>query len=249
METFVDSKFILHRTKFFIVLLLEILTIMLSIIIFTFFYKHRTLRRAPQNHSLLLLLVVNFIQLLGGILLSLHFYRLGYVSPATSFYCTWWTFFEYTIDAISEFLLVTISIQRYMIIFNGHLLRIRWRRYLFHHLALLLCIVYPTIFYVFAIILYPCDGTQWDYTNNLCGYANCYLLFDTKLGIFDLMFNNTVPLVIDILSNIVLIIRVARVKRRGQQQSRWRQQRRMMLQLLCLSSLYEISWVACITVY
>jgi hypothetical protein len=122
-------------------------------------------------------------------------------------------------------------------------------RYVLHHLPLFLCIAYPTIFYVFAIILYPCDGTQWDYTNNLCGYANCYLLYDAKLGTFDLMFDNTVPLIADILSNMVLIVRVGRLKRRSQQQSRWRQQRRMMLQLFCVSSLYVVAWLPCITVY
>jgi len=136
-----------------------------------------------------------------------------------------------------------------MIIFNAHLLRIRWIRYVLHHLPLLLCLIYPTIFYVFAIILYPCDGTQWDFSNNLCGYANCYLLFDPTLGTFDLMFDNIVPIIIDVLSNVVLIVRVARLKRRRQQQSRWRQQRRMMLQLFCVSSLYVVAWLPCITVY
>jgi hypothetical protein len=134
---------------------------------------------------------VNFIQLVGGVPLSLHFFRLGYVSLPTPIYCTWWTFFEYTLYAISEFLLATISLQRHIIIFNPHLLWIRWMRYVLHHLPLFLCIAYPTIFYVFAIILYPCDGTQGDYTNNLCSYANCYLLYDAKLGTFDLMFDNT----------------------------------------------------------
>ncbi len=249
METFDDSKFVLHRIKFSILLLLEILATTLSIVIFIFFYKHRAVLRAPQNHSLLLLLVVNFIQLVGGVPLTLHFYRLGYVSPPTPIYCTWWTFFEYTIYAISEFLLATISVQRHIFIFSAHLLRIRWMRYVFHHLPLLLCLLYPTLFYVFAIILYPCDGTQWDFTNNLCGYANCYLLFDPTLGTFDLMFDNIVPIIIDVLSNVFLIVRVARIKRRRQQQSRWRQQRRMMLQLFCLSSLYVISWLPLITVY
>jgi hypothetical protein len=249
METFENNKFLLHRIKFAILLPLEILAMMLSIVIFIFFYKHRTVLRTSQSHSLLLLLVVNFIQLVGGVPLTLHFYRLGYVSPATSIYCTWWTFFEYTIYAVSEFILATISVQRHMIIFNAHLLRIRWKRYVFHHLPLLLCLIYPTIFYVFAIILYPCDGTQWDFSNNLCGYANCYLLFDPTLGTFDLMFDNILPIVIDVLANVVLIVRVARLKRRRQQQSRWRQQRRMMLQLFCLSSLYVVAWLPLITVY
>jgi hypothetical protein len=39
METFVDNKFILHRTKFSIILVLEILALLLSIIIFIFFLQ------------------------------------------------------------------------------------------------------------------------------------------------------------------------------------------------------------------
>jgi hypothetical protein len=63
------------------------------------------------------------------------------------------------------------------------------------------------------------------------------------------MFDNIVPIIIDVLSNVVLIVRVARLKRRRQQQSRWRQQRRMMLQLFCLSSLYVVAWMPLIIVY
>ncbi len=47
METFDDNKFTLHRIKFSILLLLEILATILSIVIFIFFYKHRTVLRAP----------------------------------------------------------------------------------------------------------------------------------------------------------------------------------------------------------
>jgi hypothetical protein len=63
------------------------------------------------------------------------------------------------------------------------------------------------------------------------------------------MFDNTVPIVIDILANVILIVRVARLKRRRQQQSRWRQQRRMAIQLFCLSSLYLVAWMPLIIVY
>ena len=242
METFGNDKFVFYHIKFTILLVLQIAGIVLTLLIFIFFAKHRALLQAPQNHGLLILLVVNTIQLLFDIPLSLDFYSRGYVNPPTATYCIWWTYFEYTIYAVSEYLLATISVQRHMFIFSQNVLRNRWRRNILHHLPLFLCLTYPTIFYVFAIIVYPCDNTQWDYTSKLCGFANCYLIYGTALGTFDLVVNNGMPVVIDITANIILILRVFAQKRRAQQPLRWRQQRHMMMQLFCLSGLYLIGW-------
>ncbi|UJR38532.1 hypothetical protein I4U23_031200 [Adineta vaga] len=75
----------------------------------------------------------------------IHFNRLGRVSPATNAYCKWWTFLEYTLNGAGEMLMATISIQRHIIVFNAGAFKIRSFRYLFHHLPLLLYIVYPLI--------------------------------------------------------------------------------------------------------
>ncbi|CAF0711958.1 unnamed protein product [Adineta steineri] len=241
-EVFVDTKFLLHRIKFSILLILQIPAFILSLLIFSFFIKHRTIREAPHNRALLILLIVNFIQLLFAIPLSLNFYAVGYVSPATPAFCTWWTFFAYTFYVTSEYLMATISVQRHLLVFNGHILRIRWKRILFHHLPLVFFLIYPATFYVFVIILYPCDGTQYDYTNNLCGFSNCYLIFNKFLGTFDWAFNNGLPMVINALANIMLIVRVVQQKRRQQRPVTWKQQRRMTVQLFCISSLYLFIW-------
>ncbi|CAF1937828.1 unnamed protein product [Rotaria magnacalcarata] len=241
-DIFTNNKLEFYHIKFVILLILQIPSITLSIIIFIFFITHRAALRTPQNHGLLLLLAVHFTRLSFSTPLTLRFYYLGYVSPATPVYCTWWTFFEYTFYVSSEYLLATISIQRHMFIFHTHVLRIRWKRYVLHHLPLLLSIVYSMLFYVFSILLYPCDGTQWDFTNNLCGFADCYLLFDKVLGTFDMSINNGMPMIIDILANITLILRVAMRKHRFRQSAMWRQQRRMIVQLFCLSSLYLVGW-------
>ncbi|CAF1154608.1 unnamed protein product [Adineta steineri] len=241
-EVFVDTKFLLHRVKFSILLILQIPAFILSLLIFFFFIKHRTIREAPHNRALLILLIVNFIQLSFTLPLNLHFYAVGYVSPAIPTFCTWWTFFEFTLYVTSEYLMATISVQRHLLVFNGHILRIRWKRILFHHLPLVFCLSYPIIFYFFAIILYPCDGSQYDYTNNLCGFADCYLLFNKVLGTFDWAFNNGLPMVINAVANIMLIVRVVQQKRRQQRPVTWKQQRRMTVQLFCISSLYLAAW-------
>jgi hypothetical protein len=82
------------------------------------------------------------------------------------------------------------------------------------------------------------------FTSNLCGYANCYLEYDKVLGTFDWGVNNGLPIVIIILANIALVVRVIKQKRRRQQHPNSRKnQRRMTLQLLRISSLYLISWL------
>lgn len=109
---------------------------------------------------------------------------------------------EFTLNEVSEYLMATISVQRHMLIFNRHILRIRCRRIALHHLPLVFCLIYPAIFHLFAILLYPCDGTQYDYSNNICGLATCYLVFDKTLGTLDWSVNNGLPMVIDVSANV-----------------------------------------------
>lgn len=248
IEIFEDTKFLLHHIKFSILLVLQIPAIVLSLIIFIYIIKHRALREAPQNHGMLILLTVNFMELVFDMPQILSFYVRGYVNPATSIHCTWWTFFAFSIYAISEYSLATISIQRHIFIFNKQILRGTWKRITLHYLPFVFCIIYPIIFYFFAIILYPCDGTQWDFTNNMCGYAPCYLLYNHVLGTYDTLMNNYIPMVIDVITNVIMIIRVIRKKRRAQRSINRRQQRRMITQLLVLSIIYLIALSPVMTV-
>ena len=158
------QMWILYRVKFSLLFTLAIPTFFLSLLIFYFFLKNRAISQVPQNYALLILLVVNFIQLSVLTPFSIHFYALGSVHPATPFYCTLWTFLLSILYVISEYLMATISIQRHMLVFHSHVLRIRWMRILFHHSPLLFCLIYPTTFYTLTIFAYHCDGTQWDYT-------------------------------------------------------------------------------------
>ena len=175
--------------------------------------------------------------------MPIHFYRLGYVSPATTGYCTWWTFFDYSLTAVNVFLMAIISVQRHILIFQGHLLQVPWKRYLLHYTPLFLGMMYPIIFYFSVVVLYPCNEPQWDYTSNLCGTSNCYLLYDRDLSMYDWIVNVVLPLVVIILANVALVIRVISQKRRLQQHISWQSQRRMTLQLLGISSLYLIAWL------
>lgn len=83
-----------------------------------------------------------------------------------------------------------------------------------------------TIFYIFAVVL-----------------AACYIMFDTILATVDMVVNSILPIIIDILANILLIVRVLVQKYRLRQSVSWQQQRRMVFQLFCLSSFYLFAWI------
>jgi len=242
-EIFENDKSVLYRIKFFILIILQIPSIIISLLIFVFFITHRTCLNNPQNQAILFLLIINFLLVSVDLPMPIKFYYFGYVIPATAKYCTWWTFFEYTLSLSSELVMAAISVQRHIVIFQGHLLRIRSNRFLLHYFPLVFCLIYPIIFYMIVIVLYPCDGTQWDFSSNLCGYANCYFVYNKILATFDLGVNHGLSIVVIILANIALVVRVVKQKRRRQQQISRRQQRRLTLQLLSISSLYLIAWL------
>ncbi|CAF0765959.1 unnamed protein product [Adineta steineri] len=238
-----NDKFVLHRVKFIILISLQIPSIIISLLIFIFFITCHTRLNVYQNQAILFLLIVNFFLLSVDLPMPIHFYFLNYVTPATAGFCTWWTFFEYSLNLTSELLMAVISIQRHILIFQPSLLNTRFMRFLLYYFPLLLCLIYPIIFYMAVIIFYPCNGTQWDFKNNLCGYANCYLVYDRILSTFDWGINNGLPIVVIILANIILVIRIIKQKHRHHQHISIRKQRRMALQLLSISSLYLIAWL------
>jgi hypothetical protein len=99
-----------------------------------------------------------------------------------------------------------------------------------------------------AVLFYPCDDTQWDFTTNVCGDNACYLSGNDVLATFDWLVNASLPILVIILANIALVIRVIKQKHRRQQAITWSKRRRMTLQLLSISSLYLVIWLPSIIV-
>ncbi len=106
-----------------------------------------------------------------------------------------------------------ISIQRHILVFQSHLLQVRLKHFILYYFPLLFCLIYPIIFYMIIIVFYPCDGTQWDFTSNLCGYAYCYLVYNKALSMFNCEISDGLPIIIIILANIALLLRVVRQRR------------------------------------
>lgn len=248
MAAIEDGSRVLYQVKFVVLLLIQVPSMITSLLIAWFFATHRRLVREPRYQALFLLLTINFMQLSFDLPMPMHFYRIGFIAPSTPAYCTWWTFLEYTLEVSTAMLMATISIQRHILVFHENLLRNRWTCALLHYLPLLICLGYPVIFYLIVIVFYPCDGTQWDYSSNVCGYANCHLVYNRVLGTFDWAAHNGLPTLVIIVANAALILRVVNQKRRCQQRIVWRKQRRITVQLLSISALFLIAWLPSLSI-
>jgi phosphatidylglycerophosphate synthase len=234
-----------YSIKFAVLIALEIPSILVSLLIFIYFGYNRTAHLTPQNHSILVLLVINFLQVITDLPMPMSFFRLnGIVQPATSSYCTWWIWYEFSLNTTNGFLMAWISIERYILIFHSGFIRNLgiWKRKLLHIIPLVVCSLWGPFYYVVTIIISPmCTNTRY-YDSLLCGLP-CYLL--TNWGTFDLFFDVIFPVVTIFVFNLLLFIRAVYQSMTvvGRVQNNWQRHRKMAFQLGLISFVYLAVWI------
>lgn len=172
------------------------------------------------HHAILLLIIISFFYVTLDLPFSISYFHFGYDIIRTPSFCLWWYWIDYTILAISLFVTATASIQRHILIFNSQWLRIQRARWLLHFIPLILCILYPTFFYLGFIYFYPCK-ISYDEESLTCPspcYANDLILYN-----IDWIINCIFPVFVIVLANIVLICRViySMQKIRQRQSNNW----------------------------
>ena len=234
-----------HSIKFAILITLEFPSIFISMLIFGYFgYYHRT-KITDYNHSILLLLAINFLQVLVDLPMPINYFRLnGLVRPATAAYCVWWIWFEFSLNTTNGLLMAWISFERHILIFHRHTIRTKgtWKRFSLHIFPLIFCSVWGGLFYIVAVVFSPMCTSEWSFDALLCTIP-CYLT--TNWGTFDLFVNVISPTCLIFLMNLTLFIRIIYqqmlvVGRTQQNRSR---QQRMAFQLGLISLLYLAVWM------
>ncbi|CAF3554821.1 unnamed protein product [Rotaria socialis] len=234
-----------YSAKFAILIAFAIPSIVVSIFIFAYFGWNRNTPIKDHNYSILVLLVVNFVQVTTDLPMPMDFYRLdGIVQPATSAYCTWWIWYEFSLNVINGFLMEWISIERHLLIFHSGFLRNLGakKRRLLRIAPLALCMIWPPVYYCIVVIFSPmCENTRY-FDSLLCGLP-CYLR--TSWGTFDLFFNVTFPVLIISIFNLALVVRVIHQSSMvvGRVQNNWRKQKKLALQLGMISFVYLAAWI------
>lgn len=230
--------------EFYLLLVVEILAMICNVAVFAYFIRfwQSLVVKAVRNHVIVVFITLSLIYLLLDLPFTINQYRIGFDQIRKRGFCLWWYWLDYTLIIACVCLTAVASVQRHILIFNLHWLQsVRLRR-LLHYLPILLSLLYPAIFYSVAILFYPCgdpDEASSGYCPSPCYYQNAFLFN------YDWIANTATPLTVSLISNIALVFRVTRSMRktRQRQSSTWKRNRKLMLQLLALSSLYVFGWM------
>jgi hypothetical protein len=77
----------------------------------------------------------------------------------------------------------------------------------------------------------------------VCDYPLCYYEIDRALAIWDVIVNDMIPTIIIIICSITLLFRIIYQKHRIGRPIRWRDHRKMTIQLLSIFALYLVIYV------
>ncbi|CAF1159134.1 unnamed protein product [Adineta ricciae] len=231
-----------RNIKFFLFVALEPPALLLNSVLIFYLVADRTLRGTLQYHAVLALLIVTFLTNSIEVPRIIHYLHLGIVLPQTDLNCLIWQCCDYLLFSSVNVLMCWTSIERYLFIFHRNLFTTARGRLLYHYIPFVVIIVYLALFYIGVIFIYPCDA-QFDFSQPLCGFP-CYTT-QAVISFYDLFAHSFCPMFVDVLLNIVLIIRVLYRKRVGLLQQRhhhhakeWQQNCKMIVQLLFITCTY-----------
>jgi hypothetical protein len=230
-----------NHIKFGIFLVLQFLTLPLFLYIFYQYLHQRSLRKTIHYHIILLALFISFLFVTIALSLTQAYMFTSYVYPSNDIFCSFWNWLHYSLNIINLFLVEFASIERNILIFHANILRSKRGKVLFHYCPILFCLIYPPIFYMAAIFICPCTNT-YDYTQLLCTWP-CYF-GNTYWSNIDLFLNNYTPLFTIPIFCTMIYVRVFHQRRSMQQQViKWRRDRKLILQLWAISTLYLSMWM------
>lgn len=236
-----STLFYSNRIKFGLFLSLQIIALLAFLSTFLLYSHRRDLRKSLSFDVLFLLLFVSFLFVTFAMSLSQAYMFTSHVYPSTEVFCSFWNWFHYSLNIINLFLMAFASIERHLLIFRANIFRSQRGRVLFHYLPILFCLIYPPAFYMGAIFLCPCQNT-YDYTQLLCTWP-CYFGSQIWANI-DIFFNNYAPLLTIPIFCLAIYVRVLCQRRAMQLQAiKWRRDKKLILQLLAISSLYLAMWM------
>lgn len=243
-DSFVDLSSS-YQMKFILLISFQIVSILVSLVIFLSFTLNRELRVETRNHSLLLLLIINFIQVVTNLPVPINFFRLnGLVQPATAAFCIGWIWYEFSLNTVNIHLMTWISIERHLLIFHSPFIQAiaAWKRRILHIGPLVFCTAWGPMFYLITVVISPmCVSTRY-FDSLFCGLP-CYL--STNWGTLDLFVCAISPTFIIFLSNLALFLRVIQQNRIMMRRvgNNWRRGRKMASQLGLISLLYLAVWL------
>jgi hypothetical protein len=239
-----------YSTKFTILILLEIPAVLISLAVLVHFVSSPAVRKKRHQHSIFVLLFVNFLQITIDIPMSLDYYHSGgVVRPAVDAYCTWWVSYDYSLYSMNATLMAWISIERHLLLFHEDLLGgdNTWKRLCLHCGPWIVCFTWGPLYYTITVVIELVCINSWDFEPLFCGNP-CYL--NTTWGGVDIFVNIFTPVLIIFIANVTLIIRVIyqQMTLVGRTRLNWRNQLIMVIQLVAISLTYLVIWLPAVII-
>lgn len=221
--------------RFLLLIIFDIPSLTCSFYLLYYLITDRNLRKALNNHAIVVLLFLGLFSQLIDIPFYLNYLRIGYVWPQINFSCILWWFAATGISNIINLIMAWASIERHILVFHDRYLLTTKHRFWLHYFPLLILLLYGFSYYIIILLIYPCEN-MYAYTYDWCFYP-CY--YDNEnLAFYDTIINSIVPIPIIIIFNILLIIRVLKQKQILHQRFQWRKYRKIIIQLLSISGLF-----------
>lgn len=238
------DPYIYRMIRFIILVVVLIPSFVCYLLVFYFLFKTQQItHKNLQHHFVFALLLCNLIFITTELPITLIFSYQGYVPLQSDQFCSFWVAYNYALDVIGLLLTAFGSIERYFLIFHERIVH-RWR-HMIHYPCILLCFIYPTIFYSVIVNMYPCENAYY-YDVFVCGGA-CYQ-YQPIPGTADYITNMFALVVLIVVANTVLLFRVIRQKQTMRIANTWRKNRLMYIQLVSISILYFLSWIPLVIV-
>ena len=239
-EFSISSEPQLYRyLKLYVFASIEIPSALTSLYILYQFFRFRQHRSRLNNHSIIALIIVSFIETTSELPIALQYLRLGYVKPTKYSFCIFWIWYNFSLQTVNLSLMTWTSIERHILIFHSNLIQTSMGKIKWHYIPLTICSIYIPIFYFVCVVLYQCENF-FDYSSYLCGPI-CYNSV-TWLSTFDWTTNILFPSLMIPLASISLLLRVLIQAKKMKRTLTWRSTRKMTMQLMIISMLYLIFW-------
>ncbi|UJR12517.1 hypothetical protein I4U23_016692 [Adineta vaga] len=247
------ETYLSRQITFYIFLLIDIPSILCSLLLFyNFLHFHD---QHPSNRMLISLLIGSFlINTIDIPMIIIHFHDIYYIesmgSPKT--YCIFWILCDYILYSLNLWLLSLSCFERYFMIFYKHLIiRNHLLNILLYYISLIIIILFPFLWYIYLIFIYPCEQNNFDYLQIACS-VSCYeTVGDTIIQNLDWILANLLPTFLVMFFIFLIIFRVIyqkyKISRNLMQRRIWKRTRKMFLQLLPIGFLFLLFNIPLIT--
>ncbi|UJR12127.1 hypothetical protein I4U23_016304 [Adineta vaga] len=246
-----------RKIGFYIFLLIDIPSILCSLLLFYYFIHLREqLHQNRFNQIIIYLLFSSFLtNTIDVPLIIIHFYNYQYVeslnNPNT--YCIFWQLCDYIFYSLNLWLMALACFERYLMIFSQRIITTnQWLLVLLYYVSVFSITIFCFLWYIYLVFLYPCEQNSFVYTENICS-ASCYeTVDDAMIQNIDWVLANLIPafLVIFFLCIIVLhvIYHKYKISRHAIRRGIWKRTRKLFLQLFPIAFIFLTFNIPVITV-